>query len=410
MRYVLILILALVPSVAFSQASPTIQPLVSVDTPEGEVIVGQSAIIRIKVLVPTYMPSPPIFPALEQENLLVRLPERASGPVSETIDGETWSGVQRSYRLYPLRSGTIDLGQLDIAVTFADPDSNEPVEVTVSLPQTTINAVVPKEASTLNPLIIATGFTVEQELEGAPELQAGGSITRRLTARISGTTPILIPALIPVNQDELLRAYPKEPRFVESEDRGVLSGQRIDEVVYLAQSGGTTQLPAVVFEWFNLATNQIETIQVPAVDLKLQAPERAPRDPQDVLTALAWLALIGVLAWLGLRWAVPCFRDVREARRRAYQASSQFAFVQLRHAVKSQDLSAAYSALELWKNRSENKTELSVIEAALTQIGASLYAPNSTEQKADWSAAIAALDHLKNTPRNDTSPLPPLNP
>ena len=38
-------------------------------------------------------------------------------------------------------------------------------------------------------------------------MQAGDAITRELTARISGTTPLLVPVLTPQQQSPLLRAY-----------------------------------------------------------------------------------------------------------------------------------------------------------------------------------------------------------
>ena len=102
------------------------EPNVTVTLDPETTVVGQPVVLRIKVLVPTWMPKPPVFPNFEVPSVMVRLPERASGPVSETIDRETWSGVQRAYRLYPLEAGVITLPAGVIGLTYAEPGATVP--------------------------------------------------------------------------------------------------------------------------------------------------------------------------------------------------------------------------------------------------------------------------------------------
>ena len=67
--------------------SPADGPQLMVDFPESETIPGQPLSLRLTVLVPTYMPSPPVWPSLETRNVLVRLPERSTTPTSRRIGG-----------------------------------------------------------------------------------------------------------------------------------------------------------------------------------------------------------------------------------------------------------------------------------------------------------------------------------
>ncbi|MCG7518218.1 hypothetical protein [Ruegeria sp. Ofav3-42] len=407
MRYLLFLMLILpVPLMAQTE----LQPQVSAEVPTEPVTVGQPAIVRIKVLVPTFMPSPPVFPSLEQENLLVRLPERASGPVSETVNGETWSGVQRSYRLYPLQAGQVVFGAQDVIVTFADPDTNAPTQVSVSLPELTLNAVVPKGARDLDPLIIATGFEVDQQIEGSTEMENGGAITRRLTSKITGTTPFLVPELIPEIQNPLLRAYPKEPRFTESEDRGILSGQRVDEITYLAQDGGQTELPPISVRWYNLETDQVETIDIESVELTLAPPKWQPPGAESILTALIWFAVLGLAFWGVLRFFGPRIKTWNQMRQKKYQESPEFALNVLTTALQERDFSKTYSALEMWKARSDFPEMAIGLERRLAKIGAAKYSTHKEDSGADWAAAISELKALGQTQRHLSDPLPPLNP
>ncbi|WP_109311850.1 BatD family protein [Ruegeria sp. AU67] len=407
MRYLIFLMLFFPVQLG---AQTGVQPQVTAEAPTDPVTVGQPAIVRIKVLVPTFMPSPPVFPSLEQENILVRLPERASGPISETVDGETWSGVQRSYRLYPLQAGPIEFGKQEVVVTFADPETNAPTTVNIPLPEMTLNAIVPEGARDLDPLILATGFTVDQQIDGSTEMENGGAITRRLTAKITGTTPLLVPELIPDMQDALLSAYPKEPRFTESEDRGVLSGQRVDEIVYLAQQGGQTQLQPITIRWYNLDTNQVEKIDIDAVDLTLAPPKWQPPDADTIFRLLALAAGLTLVLWAFVRFLGPRVTSWKQARRDRYRISPDFALDALRKALQANDISMSYSALEMWKLRSDTPDKAIGLEEQLARIGAARYSSRTGPKPEAWAAALSELKVMKQTEHRARNPLPPLNP
>ncbi len=409
MRYVIFFILLFAGPV-FAQGSEATAPQVTIEVPDKPVIVGQPAIVRIRVLVPTYMPQPPVFPSLEQQNLLVRLPERASGPISETVNGATWSGVQRSYRLYPLAAGPVAFNSQEIVVTYADPQTNDPVQVSLALPPVQLNAEVPEGARGLDPLIIATGFLLEQQVDGPTDMQAGDAITRELIARITGTTPLLIPKLTPPDPASLLSAYPKEPRFTEAEDRGVLSGTRVEETVYIAQEGGETQLPAVSINWFNLQTNKVETTSIPATELILAPPKWQPPDTETLVRAALWIAFIVSASWLAVRFIRPRYRVWNDARQRRYLASRKYATDALKSALQAQDLAAAYGALELWKKRSNRPDHALPLERSLTTIGAARYSGGNQKPSEDWASAMQCLKDLDRSARPERGTLPPLNP
>jgi hypothetical protein len=98
-------ILALVLAASGARAQPA--PQLTIDLPQGEIIVGQPMALSLKLLVPTWMPKPPVWPNFEVPSLLVRLPEGASTSISESIEGETWAGISRTYQLYPLEAGAM---------------------------------------------------------------------------------------------------------------------------------------------------------------------------------------------------------------------------------------------------------------------------------------------------------------
>jgi len=410
MKKLLLVSLFLFPAAASAQNSGTIQPLATIEVPKEPTIVGQPAIVRLRVLVPTFMPSPPVFPSLEQENLLVRLPDRASGPISQTVEGETWSGVQRSYRLYPLAEKDFDFGEAQVLVTFADPETNEPVQVSVPLPEVKLAATIPDGASGLEPLIIARGFELQQEIEAAEELTVGDAITRRVTATIVGTSPIMIPSILTPSDSPNLRAYPKEPRLTETEDRGILSGSRTEQIVYVAQGGGNAELSDISLDWFNLETGTVETATISPVTFSVAAPPLKPPEPETLVRFGIALGLAAVLSWLVGRKLIPVAKSWCQTRLTRYKASPGYAFLRLKRAVRQRNLSGCYAALEQWSQRTSLPPEKDALERALTEIGALRFSGRPLGEKEDWTAVRKSLSQLRRAPPNRRSPLPPLNP
>ena len=120
-------------------------PIVRLQLTPESVAVGESAQMQVTVLVPTWFSEPPVYPSFELANSIVRLPPDSSYPTSERVSGETWSGIVRNYRVYPLISGRFRLGGQGIRVNYANPGS-DPIRADVPLPEATLSAKVPPGA------------------------------------------------------------------------------------------------------------------------------------------------------------------------------------------------------------------------------------------------------------------------
>lgn len=423
-RWLIILALML-PMAAQAQGEPQF----SVELPEGEIIVGQPAVLRLKLLVPTWMPKPPVWPALEVPSLLVRLPERASTPVSETIEGETWSGISRAYRLYPLAVGAFEIPGQTITVTYADPGSPDPIIAELTLDPIRFDAMLPKGAEGLNPPIVASGLTLEQVIEGGPEMATGDAVTRVVTISIQGTTPILLPAMMPELMPDLeqtdgsatppLRAYPKEPVVTEKEVRGVLSGVRVETTTYVAQAGGEVQLVPIALDWFNLDSGQIETAGLDGYSIAITAPPPPPPGPADYAR---WVVIgIGglLLIWGIYRLVWPRLRTAWRKGRTAWRASEPYAYRAVLKALRARDLTATMRALQVWSGflAPHHGSAMDPLNRELARIGAMKFSryPAASEPTA-WRDAIRSCHSLRaktregRKARNSGGILPDLNP
>lgn len=401
------------------QQSPAVpEPILHVSFEQTEAIPGQALALRLTVLVPTFMPSPPVWPSFEAPNLLVRLPERSTSPVSERVDGQTWAGISRTYRISPMVPGAFQIPSQRIGVTFADPQTNEPITATVETGLIAFSGVVPEGAEGLDPFIAAQKLTLEQTVEGDPAaMRPGDSATRTVIATVEGLSPMFLPKLLPQTAVPGVQAYPDEPSVEETEQRGVLSGTRTESVTLVAQGGGSGEMPRISLDWYNLDTGAVETASLDAVPVAVDGPPLRSQDPRDWrligLTALGGLLALGVVTLLLRRLLPPLRAEVRAAHDR-WKASESYAYRLLREVVTRKDNAALRPALDAWAARmaGSDPRRDPAVQAALVRLGAARYGQARGDAGTAWAELSSALHKARTTAhhRAQAVPLPPLNP
>ncbi|MEL6204767.1 MAG: hypothetical protein AAFR47_05600 [Pseudomonadota bacterium] len=411
-RLVLAVILLATPAVAQD-------PILRVEIEETEAIPGQPLSLRLTVIVPTFLPDPPVWPNYEAPNLLVRV--GSTGPVSDRVDGATWAGVSRRYLITPMVPGGVDLPAQEVTVTWADPDTNDPRQVALPTEALTVTGIVPEGAEGLDPFIAADVLTLDQDLTGEPEgMQPGDSVTRTVTATVRGTSPRFVPPLLTASTIAGVRAYPEEPVLEETAERGIVQGSRSETVTYVAEGGGSGEAPAVTLDWYNLGTGAVETAGLPSLSLSVDGPpaQLAPSvEPRDwralaVVTIAAVLAL--TLVVLSVRRLAPPLRAYAVERRTAWQASEGYAWVALQQSLRTRDAARLRPALDLWAARLPGPDPLCDprVSDALTTLGAARYGPAEGQASDGWRRLAKVLPDVRRTARRHArpDPLPPLNP
>jgi hypothetical protein len=419
----LLLALAL-PGLAGAQDSG---PRVTAELSADSTVLGQPVMLRIKILFPTWMPVPAVFPEIEQPALLVRLPERATLPTRERVGGESWPGITRLYRLYPLAPGRFDIPTQTVTVTYADPDTLDPVTRQLPIGPFTLTATMPEAARALDPPILATALIAEQQIEMPEEPHPGDAIRRRVSARIEGTTALLIPPLIPpsippqdrARPEATLRAYPDEPSLSETETRGILSGTRDETVTYVIQSGGTATLPDIALSWFNTETGRIETLTLEGITLDI--PDTAPPAAGSGGVLRAALTLLGVVGalWLATTRLWPRLDPLWARARLRWRASEPYAHRRVMQALAARRLDLLLPALEVWAafHPAPDGRVPDPLRDILLDLGRARFAaPPTAGAGVSWDAARATYRRLRRQ-RNVSGraarsrpPLPALNP
>jgi len=351
-----------------ASAEPLVRVAIQGDQP---VSVGQQVRIDVQVLVPNFFMSAPRFPIFDLPGTIVTMPDESGLNINDTIDGQTYAGIQKTYVITPQQAGTFILPPARIPFTYAAVPG-QPTDGFVVLPPQTLTVKLPAGAENGGVALPVAKVTISQTLDREPTgLKVGDSLIRTVSIFAEKTQAMMIPP----PQFEApagVRIYPQAPVLTdESKDRvGFVGGHRTDRVTYVFERRGDYVLPAIDIDWFDAATRTRQTARAPEIRLTIlagatPAAEIAPDVPHDVSSMMAhvdwifWLSSIGGMAAvvLGLGWAFWRYEEPGRAwlakQRRKHRESEAASFARVRRACTAADGSAAYVALGLWARRTD---------------------------------------------------------
>ncbi|MFL9867370.1 hypothetical protein PQR67_24610 [Paraburkholderia fungorum] len=252
--------------------------------PAGPVVAGSEVKLVVDLLTTAWFTEAPNWPLFTVADAIVSLPDEQADNLSEDIDGVRWFGVSRAYRIAPQAGKTYDIPPFAITVY----PGGMTTSVQLMTPALKLVATLPPGAQGMTVFFPTTKLTVTQKIEpSTQQLRIGDSITRTITQSAAGTESMLIP---PVSLGEVdgLKRYARSPttRNVVQDRVGLVAGERIDSVTYIADHSGRFKLPPVTIEWWNTKTQKKETIELPGVMFSASSAHEKPlfEIPADVMS------------------------------------------------------------------------------------------------------------------------------
>jgi hypothetical protein len=349
---------------AWAQQAGAPEPILQVTVDPARVVVGQKTTLRIDVLAPNYMTSPPELPGFQVRNAVTRPLQNVN--LSDQRNGASYAGVRFEFAIYPQEAGSYAVADQKVNVRYAaEPPAVREEEI--ALPRVSFEAFIPDAAADLNPFLAAGGLTIEQAVRRSSEqLKVGDSVTRTVTMKAEETPAMLLPPVTFPSVDGLA-VYPTQPALQDKTDgrSDALSATRTDSATYILQKPGEYSLPAIDVRWWNVAERRVETAHLDAVTMQVAAnPAVQSSEASAPVARTTWaaivdlivdhwrLALLATLVVGGLSWLAPAaVRRIavhHRRRREAYLQSEAFAFSRFRHAVQHGDAKAAYFAMLDW--------------------------------------------------------------
>lgn len=412
------------------------KPKLFVTTSPKTVIVGQAVNVKVSVVVPTWLLGAPEFPQLEIPGAITILPEERAENITQTIDGETWSGISRTYLIYPQEEKEYKLPKANVEVVYSLGGIEKSPQTSIPLPQYKFSAVIPEEAKSMDYFLATTQLKVSQKFDRKlSELKVGDSFSRTIKVEVKNTMAMFIP---PIQFDSLngMTIYhdPAEVKNKSANRVGFTGGYRVDKVSYFIQKPGDYELPEIEIKWWNLKRNRISTSKIKAVKFHADSNKNYISEiaiPVDSLSTTSVNItesnfpikhLIGVLLFFLILFFIDrkysisknllrrITRDI-EKRKEAKENSEETFFNKFKSVCNGNDYSLVKFSFSNWLNRiSENSNNFSVKALAektdnmklikyVEQLDEILFGKNSKEEsknKCDCKEFLKVVSESRN--------------
>jgi hypothetical protein len=383
--------------------------------------VGEAAELQVTVLVPTWFTKPPVYPSFELANAITRLPPDSSYPTSERVGRETWSGIVRSYRVWPLLDARYRISGETLTVTFANPGA-APVTAEVEVPEIVLRGVVPDGAADLAPYLAGRSLSLSLEVEGdINELEVGDALVLTYRAELDGMPAMFLPPLAPPLDTPGVSRYADEPKLAEEP-----AASRREKVTLVFEAGGEFDVPGFELGFWNTEQQRVEKASANGFTVSVIGPPPAvgvaradePTEWRELLITLGAVTVIMLLLWLVV---ARLSRTLRAALQR-HRASEAHAYASLRRSLRSGSARDVDEALRRWVERAGDASDVRAFAAAWGDDGfvrafdalmAELFGEAQTGwQPRDLLSAAARARKRRRLAAGTSQPsdLPPLNP
>jgi hypothetical protein len=297
-------------------------------------------------------------------------------PVSTSVvrEGQTYSGVQLIYNVFPYSEKDLVFPSLDIAVETPPEGGYKGERRVIKSPEKRIRVKPIPAGFSEDDWLVTKGLSISDNWQGdLKNVKVGDVLVRRITRVAQGTVSELIP---PVQWDSIagVSLYKTRGSVENNKSRTDISATRVESMRFLFEQEGEVVLPALVFNWYDPVQKQLfkrtlneMTIQVqPNPDLGVlesvrdslflaQEEDMQESEGEEAMRILglspggfAVVLLLGIIFAFVLSVLIRRLARFIQARREAYRKSEAYYFRDFKRAARGQDLGAATQALYRW--------------------------------------------------------------
>lgn len=192
-------------------------------------------------------------------------------------NGRRYIVIERKYALFPQHSGdiTIEAITLDAQVAVSasgifDPFGQNSATKRIKSDSITLK-IEPIPANMRNQAWLPASDLkmTENWSQTPPEFIVGEPITRTLTLKAEGLTAAQLPSLV-MAETQQFKTYPDQPRLNDKPGSRGISGTRQEKIALIPTQAGQLSLPEIQINWWNVNSNKMETVTLPARSVQVQ--------------------------------------------------------------------------------------------------------------------------------------------
>ncbi len=346
-----IILTGLLMSLSVAAQDTGVKAAVTISVQQGqEIWTGQQVTLNLDLKTTGFSFSDSHFNLPEVNGAFLMQTDTTTVKLTEKTDGLDWQIVRYPLALYPQKSGQLEIPSIRVRFsTSAGFGSTQkafefqtrPLKLTIKLPPGVKQGDL---------VVTTTSFQLDHDWQ--PESATaypGDALT--LTVRRSATdiSAMLLPPL-PVFRTGGLAAYPQAPEVNDKTDRGDLTGERIDRIIWVVEKPGTYDIPGIRFHWWDPASHELKQQVVPGMSLNVlssrsdnnvagsvEKPGQDYRGPLPVL-----LFALAVLLAAALWW------HLRRRLRDQHLINEKSTFAMLQKACRSNQAVQTHAAIYTW--------------------------------------------------------------
>jgi len=238
-------------------------------TPE-DAWVGQKILLHVDVLAKEGWSQLRKVSDVEVKSAYLMRLESQGTRLSETIEGDSYTGQRYEFLLFAQRPGslTIPPTTVDVEIKIWGAGGGSRIERMV-LPPVEFVARTPPGAEDLRGLISTSSLTAKQNWDReTTNLTVGDAIRRRISFRAEDVSGM---AFAPMRYGDIegLGIYPGEPAVEDKFARGDLTGTRVETVTYVFEHSGDIEIPGIDLAWWDIAAQELKHIALPGLKLNI---------------------------------------------------------------------------------------------------------------------------------------------
>ena len=277
---------------------------------------------------------------------------------SEKIGGESWQVIRYPLALYPQKAGQLEIPSINVRFTTSAGFGS--AEKAFEFQTKPLQLSVESPAGVKQGELVITTTSFELQYNWQPQsgiAQSGDAFTLTVTRRASNISGMLLPPL-PVFQTEGLASYPQAPEINDKTNRGDLTGERIDSIIWVVEKPGSYDIPGIHFQWWDPDKRELKQQIVPGLSLDILPPpmDKGTADAADKpgakdrdylwLLLAAFIFIAGFFLWLRFR----------RKQLTPTTATEKSTFTVLQKACRSNNITQTHAALHAWMARSSPPT------------------------------------------------------
>ena len=269
---------------------------------------------------------------------------------TENIDGETWQIVRYPLALYPQQAGLLEIPSINVRFStsagFGSTEKDfefqtEPLKLTIKLPPGVKDGDL---------IVTTTDFKLDYDWQPATgAVHTGDALTLTVRRRAKDISAMLLPPL-PVYRQVGLATYPQAPEVSDKTNRGDLTGERTDSIIWVVEKPGVYDIPGIRFQWWDPHSQELKQQIIAGMHLEILPPpagkntadsSNIPMQPRNYLLWLLTIVIIAITAVL--LW-------LRFGNKQQEQAvdTEKSTFKTLHNACQSNRPAQAYAAMYAW--------------------------------------------------------------